>query len=84
MWRRGRTRAVAGPLIDVLGHPAEAFSVALPFEHTAHEDFQGPGVQVFQRHAALEEKTGVMPETPRETQAPPPSRGAVCTSQDNR
>lgn len=28
----------AGPLVDVLGHPAEAFPVALPFQHAAHED----------------------------------------------
>ena len=54
---------VAGPrlLIDVLGHPAKAFSIALPFQHTAHEHFQRPGVQLLQRHTALEERRAVRP-----------------------
>lgn len=46
-------------LIDVLGHPAEALSIALSFQHTAHEHFQRPGVQLLQRHTALEEKRAV-------------------------
>lgn len=48
-------------LIDVLRHPAKAFSIALPFQHTAHEHFQRPGVQLLQRHTALEERRAVSP-----------------------
>lgn len=30
-------------LIDVIGQPTKAFTVTLPFQHTAHEDFQRTG-----------------------------------------
>jgi len=34
-----RPGTAVGWLINVLCHPAEAFSVALSFEHAAHENF---------------------------------------------
>lgn len=40
-------------LVDVLGEPAEALTVALPLQHTAHEHLQWSCVQLLQGNVAL-------------------------------
>lgn len=40
-------------LIDVLGKPAEALTVALPLEHAAHEHLQWSCIQVLHWNVAL-------------------------------
>ena len=44
----------AGVLVDVLGEPAEALSVALPLQHAAHEQLQWSRVQLLHGNVALE------------------------------
>lgn len=45
-------------LVDVLGKPAEAFAVALPLQHAAHEHLQWSCVQLLQRDIALGREEG--------------------------
>lgn len=40
-------------LVDVLGEPAKALTVALPLQHTAHEHLQWSCVQLLQGNVAL-------------------------------
>lgn len=48
--------AVAAPLLDVVGEPAEAFAVALPLQHAAHEHLQRSCVQLLHGNGALRSK----------------------------
>lgn len=41
--------------VNVLGEPAEALTVALPLQHTAHEHFHGASIQLLQGHISLKE-----------------------------
>lgn len=45
--------AVAAPLLDVVGEPAESFAVALPLQHAAHEHLQWSRVQLLHGNGAL-------------------------------
>lgn len=43
-------------LVDVLGEPAEALAVALPLQHTAHENLQWSCVELLHGNVALRGK----------------------------
>lgn len=43
-------------LVDVLGEPAEALTIALPLQHAAHEHLQWSRVQLLHGNVALREK----------------------------